>query len=130
MKSGIPPALEPVAAIGGRELIDGVGLFITGGAFWSGARAKLASVPMLDADMLRAGDAGLTGAENGEGEGLSCGGLLEIDDLRGRGSNGGGGATEFAEVAVGVACGVEAAELALLTEIGAGVCFSLLAEGW
>lgn len=56
----MPPALEfdPVAATDGRDVRAGVGLFMTGGAFWSGARAKLASVAMLEADMLRAGDAG------------------------------------------------------------------------
>lgn len=49
---------EPAAARDGSELIDGVGLFMTGGAFWSGTRAKLASVAMLEADMLLAGLAG------------------------------------------------------------------------
>lgn len=49
---------EPAAASDGTELIDGVGLFITGGGFWSGTRAKLASVAMEDADMLLAGLAG------------------------------------------------------------------------
>lgn len=49
---------EPAAASEGKGVMDGVGLFITGGAFWSGTRAKLASVAMLETDMLLAGLAG------------------------------------------------------------------------
>lgn len=73
VKSGIPPAFvfEPVAAIGGMALIDGVGLFMAGGAFWSGARAKLASVPILEADMLLAGEAGRTTEANGDCDGFA-----------------------------------------------------------
>lgn len=105
MKSGTPP-VEPVAAIGGMELIDGVGLFMAGGAFWSGARAKLASVPMLEVDILRAGEAGRAAGVKGDGEGFGFvgGALLETDCWRGIDGTGGGGAVaELAEEAVGVA---------------------------
>jgi len=37
---------------------------------------------------------------------------------------------EVAEVAVGVACGVDAEEFAFGTEMGAGVCLSPLVEAW
>lgn len=103
----MPPAfeLEPVAAMGGRDDNDGVGLFIAGGAFWSGARAKLASVPMLEADMLRAGDAGRAAGVKGDCEGFAGGALLDTDGGRDNtaGAGGGGAFTELAEVAVGVA---------------------------
>ena len=54
MKSGTAETgfEDPAAAREGMELNDGVGLFITGGAFWSGTQAKLASVAMLEDDML------------------------------------------------------------------------------
>lgn len=88
---------EPAAASEGMELNDGVGLFMTGGAFWSGTRAKLASVAMLEADMLRAGLAGLpptdpgtlvkgdgdaAATRGGAGVALEVGGLL-LDAGRG-----------------------------------------------
>ena len=68
--------------------------------------------------MLRAGEAGRAGCENGEGEGAGGGAmallLLWFEDWRAiiAGSAG---------TVVGVACGVDVAELALATEIGAGV---------
>jgi hypothetical protein len=99
----------------GMLLIDGVGLFIAGGGFWSGGCAKLV---VLEADMLRAGEAGRAGCENGEGDGAGGGAivllLLWFEDWRAiiAGSAG---------TVVGVACGVDVAELALATEMGAGV---------
>ena len=105
MNRGIPPPVpDPDAATDGREVRDGVGLFIAGGAFWSGARAKLlASVATLETDMLRAGDSGRAAGVKGEGEGFVGSVLLEMDCCRGTGGPAGGGA--FAEVdgAVGVA---------------------------
>jgi hypothetical protein len=71
VKSG---TLEPAAATDGSEVRLGAGLFIAGGAFWSGARAKLDSVAILDADMLRAGDAGRGADVKGEGDGCAIGG--------------------------------------------------------
>lgn len=73
--------------------------------------------------MLRAGDAGRTAAEKGDGDGFGgfggAGvGLVMLCDDGCRGKDG----TVGAVGAVGVACGVEAAELAFATEIGAGVC--------
>lgn len=79
---------EPAAASPGTDPMEGVGLFMTGGGFWSGTLAKLASVAILDCDMLLAGDAGRpllrTGcAGNGDGDaacragvGWALGGLL------------------------------------------------------
>lgn len=68
---------EPAAASDGIDPIEGVGLFMTGGAFWSGTRAKLASVAMLEADILLAGLAGRppTGpwnVVNGDGDGIAA----------------------------------------------------------
>ena len=90
---------------------------------------------MLEADILRAGLAGLAAGVKGEGEGLVfIPAIVAVDADCWRGIDGtGGGNTpppEFAEEAVGVACGVDAAELAFGTEIGAGVWRSLRAEGW
>ena len=113
----------------GMEPIDGVGLFITCSAFWSGAFAKLDSVPTLEIDILRAGEAGRAAGVKGEGEGfgLVCGGLL--DGCRGKDGTAGGGAT-VAEAAVGVAWGVVAAEFAFATDIGVGVCLAFAEGGW
>lgn len=83
--------------------------------------------------MLRAGDAGRAAGVKGEGDGFGfvSGAVLDTDGWRGIDGTGGGNApAELAEEAVGVAWGVEAAEFALGTEIGAGVCLSLFAEGW
>jgi hypothetical protein len=63
---------EPAAVMEGMLLIDGVGLFMAGGGFWSGGWAMLV---VLEADMLRAGDAGRAGCENGEGEGAGGGAI-------------------------------------------------------
>lgn len=70
-------APEPAAVIEGTLLIEGVGLFMAGGAFWSGGWAKLAA---LDADMLRAGDAGRAGCEKGEGDGAGGGAIVPLFD--------------------------------------------------
>ena len=69
--------------------------------------------------MLRAGDPDLCpDCVYGEAEDAT-GALFEVW----RGTEGtGGGLSNPAELAVGVACGVEAAELAFATEIGVGVC--------
>lgn len=122
-------AIDPAAATDGREVILGVGLFITGGAFWSGTRAKLASVVMLEVDMLRAGETGLGADAKGEGDGFGRvgAGVFCCDGCRG--SDGAKGAEIGAEVAVGVACGVDAAEFAFATEIGCGACRGVLAAG-
>lgn len=123
---------DPAAAREGMELNDGVGLFMTGGAFWSGTRAKLASVAMLDADMLRAGLAGLPPTDpgtlvKGDGDAAATGGgagvALEIGGLlldAGRGMGGTEPCVGAAEP-VGVGCGVDAAEFAFATDIGAGL---------
>jgi len=107
-------ALEPAAVMEGTLLMEGVGLFIAGGGFWSGGCAKLAA---LEADMLRAGEAGRAGCENGEGDGAGGGAiellLLWFEDWRAIAGTAG--------TVVGVAWGVDAAELALATEMGAGV---------
>ena len=110
----------------GTEPMLGVGLFITGRAFWSGARAKDASVPMLEALMLLAGDAGRAEGVKGEGLGFAGAAVL-LDKGSCRGTDGTAGASIGAETAfavVGVACGVDTAELALAIEMGVGVCFA------
>ena len=72
--------------------------------------------------MLRAGEAGRMLGVKGEGDGFGGSGT--------EGWRGTDGTPDSGAGAVGVACGVEAAELALATEMGAGVCFSLRDEGW
>lgn len=100
--------------------IDGVGLFIGGGAFWSGG-----CVPTLEVDMLRAGDAGRAAAVNGEGEGAGGGAIVPLV-----GGLEGWRDMAAADAAVGVACGVEAADaFAFATEIGVGVCLEAPAGG-
>ena len=85
--------------------------------------------------MLRAGEAGRIEGVNGDGDwagyaaGSDGGALFEIEVDDGRAIDGIGGCASVAEVAVGVACGVDAAEFAFATEIGAGVCLSLLCDG-
>lgn len=64
---------DPAAVIEGILLMDGVGLFMAGGGFWSGGCAKLAE---LEADMLRAGDAGRTGCVKGDGDGAGGGAIV------------------------------------------------------
>lgn len=79
---------------------------MTGTAFWSGGRAKLDSVLMLEVDMLRSGEAGRA-AVNGDGEGFESGGgagvVFDADGCRGSdgtaGAAGGIGAVD--EVGVG-----------------------------
>ena len=98
--------MDPAAATEGIALNDGVGLFMAGSAFWSGTRAKLASVAMLEADMLRAGDAGRAEKVDGEPAGFRMAvlliGLVWPDG--GRGIAGGRGAESGALVeVVGVA---------------------------
>lgn len=131
--------LDPVAATEGIDDMDGVGLFITNVAFWSGARAKLASVLMLEADILLAGEAGrpdaaLTAAVKGDGDGLKKPAAVPADAEGWRGTAGTVGGPAGAVAAVGVACGVDAAELALAlaTEMGAGVCLvaAVAVGGW
>jgi hypothetical protein len=73
-----PDVPEPAAVIEGTLLIEGVGLFITGGAFWSGGCAKLDCVAALEADMLRAGEAGRAGCEKGDGEGAGGGAIVPL----------------------------------------------------
>lgn len=121
-----PDGPEPAAVVEGTLLITGVGLFITGGAFWSGGCAKLDCVAALEADMLRAGEAGRAGCENGDGEGAGGGAivLLLFDWFEGCLAIAGTAGT-----VVGVACGVEVAEFALATEIGVGVCRAMLGGG-
>jgi hypothetical protein len=113
----------------GTLLMEGVGLFMTGTAFWSGTCAKLDWVAALEADMLRAGDTGRAGWENGEGDGAGGGAivplLLLFDWFEGCRAIAG-----TAGIVVGVACGVDAAELALATEMGVGVCRAMLGGGW
>lgn len=126
MKSG---TVEPAAAIDGIELKLGVGLFIAGGAFWSGARAKLASVAILEADMLLAGDAGCAVVVNGDRGGLDPAASL-FCDVCSRGAAGCAVAWAGMECAVvGVAWGVEVAEFALAAEIGVGVCLAPVVTG-
>jgi hypothetical protein len=100
-----PEALEPAAVMEGTLLIEGVGLFMTGTAFWSGTCAKLdcvaaagggAIVPLLLFDWFESWRAIIAGT---------------------------------AGIVVGVACGVDAAELALATEMGVGVCRAMLGGG-
>lgn len=69
--------------------------------------------------MLRAGEAGRTAPAKGDGDGPGGGTKpLEVGwPEGGRVDDGTGGGTTV----VGVACGVEAAELAFAIEIGAGV---------
>lgn len=124
MKSG---TFEPAAATDGMEPMLGVGLDIITEPFWSATRAKLASVAMLEADILRAGDAGRAALVKGEGDGWCRAGVLFCDGCRT--IAGTGGAAVGADVAVGVACGVEAAEFATPTEMGAGVCLDTFATG-
>lgn len=93
---------------------------MTGGGFWSGARAKLASVAMLDCDMLLAGEAGRGACVKGEGEACTGGAGVALWESW-RAIDGTRVAETGAVDAVGVCWGVEAAELALTTEIGAGV---------
>ena len=86
---------------------------------------------MLEADMLRAGEAGRTSGVNGVGEGwvglVFIPVLLEIEACRecvvieGR--------CGWAAASTGVTCGVELAEFALAMEIGVGVDFGAMAEG-
>lgn len=82
----------------GTLLIEGVGLFMAGGAFWSGGWAKLAA---LEADMLRAGEAGRAGCVRGEGEGTG-GGAMVLELLVG-GFEGWRGRAGTAGIVVGVA---------------------------
>jgi len=121
-----PDAPEPAAVMEGTLLMEGVGLFITGGAFWSGGCAKLDCVAALEADMLRAGETGRAGCENGDGEGAGGGAIvpLLLDWFEGCLAIAG-----TAGAVVGVACGVEAAEFALATEMGVGVCRAMLGCG-
>jgi hypothetical protein len=79
--------------------------------------------------MLRAGETGRAGWENGEGDGAGGGAivpllLLLFDWLEGCRAIAG-----TAGIVVGVACGVDAAELALATEMGVGVCRAMLGGG-
>ena len=113
--------LEPAAATDGMKPIEGVGLFMTCTAFWSGTRAKLASVAMLDADMLLAGEAGLTADVKGDGDGFRMVGVLPCEDIW-RTIAGMRGADTGAEPVVGVASGVDTVELAVAIEMGVGVC--------
>lgn len=77
VKSGNwPAAVEPAAAREGTLLIEGVGLFITSTAFWSGGCAKLDWVAALEADMLRAGEAGRAGCVKGDGDGTGGGAIV------------------------------------------------------
>jgi hypothetical protein len=86
---------------------------------------------MLEADMLRAGDAGRAAEAEvkGDGEGLGRAGVLLCEDGC-RCMAGSSDAEIGAVAAVGVACGVEAAELALAIEIGVGVCLLAVGTGW
>lgn len=80
----------------------------------------------LEADMLRAGETGRAGCEKGEAEGAGGGAIVPLlfdwfDGCRAIAGTAG--------TVVGVACGVEAAELALATEMGVGVCRAMLGCG-
>jgi len=126
VKSG---TAEPAAAIDGMELRLGVGLFIAGGAFWSGARAKLASVATLEVDMLLVGDAGCADVVNGDGGGLDPAESLFCDVCC---LSTAGSAVAWAGMgcaAVGVAWGVDVAEFALTADIGVGVCLAPVVTG-
>lgn len=80
--------------------------------------------------MLRAGDAGrCRSGGKGDGEGAFIGPGVPVLELCRWWCVTVGCLSSPAELAVGVACGVEAAEFALATEIGVGVCF-VLAGGW
>lgn len=121
-----PKVYEPAAAMDGTLLMEGVGLFMAGGAFWSGGWAKLDCVAALEADMLRAGEAGRAGFVKGDADGAGGG---AIEPLLLAGFEGCLEIAGTAGAAVGVACGVEAAEFARATEIGVGVCRTVL-TGW
>lgn len=75
--------------------------------------------------MLRAGETGRAGCEKGEADGAGGGAIVPLfpwfDDCRAIAGTAG--------VVVGVACGVEAAELALATDMGVGVCRAMLGCG-
>ena len=78
--------------------------------------------------MLLAGDAGRGVKVKGEAAGFGGKPGPELELCRGRdGIEDGGGGTE---VAVGVARGVDAVELALAVDIGAGVCLPVVAGAW
>lgn len=78
--------------------------------------------------MLRAGEAGRAALVKGEAEGAG-GGAIELP-LFGGGLEGCLGRAGTAGAAVGVAWGVEAAEFALATEMGVGVCRTVFGAGW
>ena len=129
VNSGIPAALEPAAVMDGTLLIEGVGLFMMCAAFWSGGCAKLDCVPTLDVDMLRAGEAGRAMAVNGDGVGPGGGAMAPVPTAC---PEGGRGIEDTMEAvgAVGVACGVDTAELlAFDTDIGVGVARATLGGG-
>jgi hypothetical protein len=123
-----PEAPDPAAVMEGTLLIEGVGLFMTGTAFWSGTCAKLDCVAALEADMLRAGETGRAGWEKGDGDGAGGGAIVPLllfdwfESWRAI-------IAGTAGIVVGVACGVDAAELALATEMGVGVCRAMLGGG-
>jgi hypothetical protein len=83
-------------------------------------------VAALDVDMLRAGETGRAGCENGEAGGAGGGAIMPLLFVWLEGCRVIAGT---AGTVVGVACGVEAAELALATEIGVGVCRDMLGGG-
>ena len=71
--------------------------------------------------MLRSGE-GLRAADvNGEGDGWRKAGVLLCDDGC-RANVGMMGPVLVADPTVGIACGVDAAEFVIATEIGVGVC--------
>lgn len=131
MKSGIDEFVldEPAATFEGTAPIDGVGLLTT--CLGSDSLARLASVAMLEADMLRAGLAGrilaslCTAAAKGEGDAAAFGwmgvGCMIPEPLLVAECRGAPGTHAAAAIPVGVGWGVEVAdELAFDTEIGAG----------
>jgi hypothetical protein len=85
-------------------------------------------VAALEADMLRAGETGRAGWEKGDGDGAGGGAIVPLllfdwfESWRAI-------IAGIAGIVVGVACGVDAAELALATEMGVGVCRAMLGGG-
>ena len=79
--------------------------------------------------MLRAGDAGRAAAVNGDGEGAGRGAILPLVISGFDGWRDIADRFDGADAAVGVACGVDAAELAFATDIGVGVCLDTPAGG-